>query len=128
EKSSSRRHCQRRWRLLELFSGCLLCPPAEWRIRNPMFSTDFMERNIGDSELLRKMRHRLGPDEFVKFLTCEDSGHGHPYLQAVHRRRCDKGFLSNGLATRRHRRADVTVQTLLYEQTTVPRTEIVATI
>src|SRR5579875_848272 len=26
--------------------------------------------------------HRLRPDKFVKFLACEDSGHGHPFYEA----------------------------------------------
>src|SRR6185437_13864103 len=66
------------WRLLYLLSGRLLCPPTERRVGNSMLSADLVECDIGDGELLREMRHRLGPDKLVKFLAREDSGHGHP--------------------------------------------------
>lgn len=47
-----------------------------------MLFADFVERDIGDSELLRQVRHRLGPDEFVELLTRKDPGHDHPFQKA----------------------------------------------
>lgn len=47
-----------------------------------MLFADFVERNIGDSELLRQVRHRFGPDEFVELLTRKDPGHDHPFQKA----------------------------------------------
>jgi hypothetical protein len=45
-----------------------------------VLSADLVERNIGDGEILRQVRHRLGPNELVELLTREDSGHGHPLV------------------------------------------------
>lgn len=60
------------------FFDRLLRPPTERRVGNSMLFADLVKCDIGDGELLREMRHRLGPDELVKFLAREDSGHDHP--------------------------------------------------
>lgn len=47
-----------------------------------MLFADLVERDIGDGELLRQVRHRLGPDEFVELITRKDPGHDHPVQNA----------------------------------------------
>ncbi|WP_166795884.1 hypothetical protein [Methylocella tundrae] len=68
--------------LLHFLSDGLLRPPAKRRIEDAMLSADFVECDVSDYELRRQVRHRLGPDEFVKFFTREDSGNDHPFQNA----------------------------------------------
>lgn len=44
-----------------------------------MFSADLVKRDIGDGELLRRVRQRLGPDELIELFTRKDSSHGRPF-------------------------------------------------
>src|SRR5581483_3910102 len=72
----------RQWCLLHRLASRLLCPPPQRWIGDAVLSADLVERHIGDGELFREVRHRLGPDQFVELFTREGSGHDYPFLSS----------------------------------------------
>lgn len=60
---------------LTFLTADFFAPPTGGRVRDVVLAGDLVERHVGEGELLREVRHRLGPDEVVELLAGEDPGH-----------------------------------------------------